>query len=210
MIIFGTTGLTFTKEKGHFCCPRCGDGMDYRHKNVRCFFTLYFIPLIPMHQLGEYIECQSCQGTYHLDILDYNPGLQTSQAEAIFMVAAKQLMIAMLLADGVIDDAEVKELQATFQDLAGVQVTEQDLREEIAVIQAEGSGALELVTEFAPNLNDKGKEILLTAAFQIAVADGRIDPAEKELLEQIADRLEISKWALKGMFSEMENLKIAN
>ena len=76
MIILGTTGLTFTREKGQFHCPSCGDGVDYRHKKVRCFFTLYFVPLIPLHSLGEYVECQRCQGTYHLDILSYDPVAQ--------------------------------------------------------------------------------------------------------------------------------------
>jgi uncharacterized tellurite resistance protein B-like protein len=209
MIIVGTTGLTFTKDKGEFNCPQCGGGVDYRRKKVRCFFTLYFVPLIPMHSLGEYVECQRCQATYHLDILSWDPEAQATQAEAIFMVAVKQVMIAMLLADGVIDDDEVKELQTTFEDLAGVNVTEQDLREEIAVIQAEGSDALELVAQFAPTLNDKGKEILMTAAFQIAVADGHVDTTEKELLEQIADKLQISKWYLKGLLSELEKPAIA-
>jgi hypothetical protein len=42
--------------------------------------------------------------------------------------AMKQVMIAGLLADGVVDDQQVEELKATFEDLAGVAVTEQDLR----------------------------------------------------------------------------------
>ena len=210
MIIFGTTGLTFTKDKGQFHCPQCGGGVDYRHKNVRCFFTLYFIPLIPLHSLGEYVECQQCQGTYHYEILGWDPNAEAAHAEAIFMVAVKQVMIAMLLADGVIDDQEVRELQVTFEDLAGVAITEQDLREEIAGVQEHGFDALELVGQFAPTLNDRGKEILMTAAFQIAVADGHVDDSERALLEQIAQRLELNRFYLKGLMSELENPAITH
>ena len=210
MIIFGTTGLTFTKEQGQFYCPTCGDGSDFRHKNVRCFFTLYFIPLIPLHSLGEYVECQRCQGTYKTDILSYDPAEDGRTAQAMFMVATKQVMIAMLLADGVIDDDEVKELQTTFEELAGVEVTEQDLREEIAQIQQSGSNALQLVEEFGPSLNDKGKEILITAAYQIAVADGHFDDSERQLMQDIAEKLQISKAHLRGLLAELEQPAITN
>ena len=84
-IIFGTRGVTMNKDQGQFNCPRCGH-CDYKHKRVRCFFTLYFIPLIPMHQLGEYVECQTCQGTYQVEILQYDPSAANQNFEALFMV----------------------------------------------------------------------------------------------------------------------------
>ncbi len=209
-IIFGTRGVTFKKESGQFHCPNCGGGSDYVHKNVRRFFTLYFIPVIPLDSLGEYVECHACQGTYHVDILEYDPAASGVQVEALFMVAMKQVMIAMLLADGVIDDDEVKELKATFEDLAGVSVTEQDLREEIAAIQNEGSGAIEMVQHLAAGLNDKGKEMVITAAYQIAAADGHVDPSEQQLLEEIAVALELSQAHFLGIMSELQTTGISN
>ena len=205
MIIFGTTAITMNKDSGHFYCPQCGPDNEFRHKNVRCFFTLYFIPLIPLHSLGEYIECQRCQGTFNTNVLEYDPAETQRQEEAIFMVAAKQVMIAMLLADGIVDDSEIKELQATFEDLAGMEVTEQDLREEIALVQENNVNTLELVEKFGPSLNDKGKEILLTAAYQIAAADGYIDPSEMELMRKIGGILQLSRAHLNGLLAELES-----
>ena len=115
----------------------------------------------------------------------------------------------MLLADGVIDDDEVQELQATFEDLAGVPVTEQDLREEIAVIQQQGSGAIDLISGLAGGLNDKGKEMVITAAYQIAAADGHVDESEHRLLQEIAQTMNLSPAHLKGIMSGLENPKIA-
>ena len=203
-IIFGTRGVTFTKQQGTFYCPRCGPNHPFKHKNVRRFFTLYFIPVIPLDQLGEYVECNTCQGTYNVEILDYHPEADGVQIEALFMVAMKQVMIAMLLADGVIDDDEVRELQATYEDLSGVPVTETDLREEIAVIQNEGSTAIEMVGSLASGLNDKGKEMVITAAYQIAIADGRVDPAEQQLIQDIAEAMELSPAHLRGIMVDLE------
>lgn len=202
-IIFGTRGCTFKKDTGQFHCPSCGPS-EFVHKNVRCFFTLYFIPVIPLHQLGEYVECNSCSGTYDVKILDYDPEKEGQSTQALFMVAMKQVMIAMLLADGVIDDDEVTELQATFEDLAGVPVTEQDLREEIAEIQAKGSDAVELIKHLGPGLNEKGKEMVITAAFQIAAADGNVDASERQLLDELGAAMEVSKAHFRGMMAELE------
>ena len=53
MIIFGTRGVTFTPEKGEFFCPGCCAERSFARKSVRRFFTLYFIPLVPLDKLGE-------------------------------------------------------------------------------------------------------------------------------------------------------------
>ena len=209
-IIFGTRGVTSTKQQGQFYCPQCNGSCDYRHKSVRRFFTLYFIPVIPLDQLGEYVECQRCQGTYHLEILNYDPAAQGNQVEALFMVAMKQVMIAMLLADGVIDDSEVEELRVTYEDLSGMAITEQDLREEIEVIQQRGSDAIEMITDLGPGLNDKGKEMVITAAYQIAAADGHVDESEIQLIHQIAEAMGISSAHLRGIMVDLEQPRIAS
>lgn len=205
IIIFGTRGITSTKERGQFHCPQCRGDHPYVHKSVRRFFTLYFIPVIPLDRLGEYVECRQCQGTYHTDVLSYRPEDGAVQIQALFMVAMKQVMIAMLLADGVIDDEEIKELQATFEDLAGVEITEQDLREEIAVIQQEGSSAIEMISHLAPGLNDPGKEMVITAAYQIASADGNVDPCERQLIDELAVAMELSPAHLRGIMAGLES-----
>jgi DNA-directed RNA polymerase subunit RPC12/RpoP len=69
LIIFGSRSVTGSKGTGTFDCPRCGGDTPYDHKRVRRFFTLYFIPLIPMGTLGEYIECERCGGTYKPEVL---------------------------------------------------------------------------------------------------------------------------------------------
>lgn len=209
-IIFGTRGVTTTKEKGDFHCPQCGPGSSFKHKNVRRFFTLYFIPVIPLDKLGEYVECGQCKGTFHADILGYSPESDGTQVQALFMVAMKQVMIAMLLADGVIDDDEVKELQVTFEDLSGETISEQELREEIDLIQRTGSSAIELVQAIAPGLNDQGKEMVITAAYQIAIADGNFDPSEQMLIDAIAGAMEISATHLKGIMSDLTAPRIAS
>ena len=64
IIIFGTRGVTSTIKDGSFYCPQCDCDKNYKHKKVTQFFTLYFIPVIPLGAKGTYVECQSCRNTY--------------------------------------------------------------------------------------------------------------------------------------------------
>lgn len=53
MIIWGSKMRYKTLGEGEFYCPRCAATRRYLHKSARRFFTLYFIPLIPMKDMGE-------------------------------------------------------------------------------------------------------------------------------------------------------------
>ncbi len=70
IIIFGTRGVRSTLKQGSFYCPQCDCEKDYKHKKVTRFFTLYFIPVIPLGKIGEYVECYSCRNTYIPRIID--------------------------------------------------------------------------------------------------------------------------------------------
>tara|TARA_R110002096_G_scaffold169222_1_gene340751 strand:+ start:17552 stop:18214 length:663 start_codon:yes stop_codon:yes gene_type:complete len=210
MIIFGTRGITTTPQRGEFHCPQCGDTRAYNWKRVRRFFTLYFIPVIPLDQLGEYIECPSCQGTFDTRVLEYDPSHEAIQIQALFHASIKQVMIGMLLADGVIDDSEVAMVLQIYNELTGSELPELELREEITQIQAQQIDCLELAKHLAPTLNDNGKEITMKAAYRIAAADGTVDPSEISLLMKIGQALQLSATHVKGIMSEFQQGAIAH
>nr|HEX4313201.1 zinc ribbon domain-containing protein [Kofleriaceae bacterium] len=69
LIIFGRRTMQHTAGHGAFDCPRCGPGRQYVHKKVKRWFTLYFIPVIPLGTVGEFVECSSCAATYGTEII---------------------------------------------------------------------------------------------------------------------------------------------
>ena len=73
MIIFGTSNKSKTTGSGQFYCPNCKTTRAYERKQAKRYFSLYFIPLIPMGDLGEFVECQTCHLTYRPDILTVKP-----------------------------------------------------------------------------------------------------------------------------------------
>ena len=201
MIIFGTRGVTYSHGDGQFHCPSCGEGA-YKHKRVRRFFTLYFIPLIPLDLLGEYIECDQCAGTYQTEILSYDPSQGAAMIEAEFHTGIRKVMVLMMLADGRIDDDEVQTIQQIYSDLAGAGLPEADVRREAA--ELEGASPKACLGPMVGSLNDHGKELIVKAAFMVAIADGEFPEEEQALLAQIGEALDMSAAHYRGVLSSLQ------
>jgi hypothetical protein len=70
MIIFGTRNRFKTIKTGQFYCPHCRATRNYELKQAKRYFALYFVPLIPMGDLGEFVECQTCKQMFKPDVLN--------------------------------------------------------------------------------------------------------------------------------------------
>lgn len=199
MIIWGWRGVTSTKGQDQFHCPTCNSKMAYKHKLVRRFFTLYFIPVIPLNKQGEYIECQQCRGTYQMAVLDFDPEKAAQKFEAEFHKAIKRTMVDMMLADGVVDDEEVRTIQGTYRELTGVELSAADVQQEIRTATEENIPVQQFLGTMAGNLNDAGKEMVITAAFRVAAADGEFQDEEKAYLGEIGTALDMSPAHVSGV-----------
>jgi hypothetical protein len=69
LIICGIRVFFHTTGQGVFRCQRCGGDRNYRRRSGRRFFTLFFIPLIPLKRVGEHVQCTTCRTRYHPDVL---------------------------------------------------------------------------------------------------------------------------------------------
>jgi zinc-ribbon family len=73
MIIFGTRVRHKTLSTGQFYCPNCKTQRNYDLRRARNYFALYFIPIIPMNTVGEYVTCQTCSTNFNPDVLKMAP-----------------------------------------------------------------------------------------------------------------------------------------
>ena len=203
MIIFGTRGVTYSAEKGQFACPRCQHSQPFNHKRVRRFFTLYFIPLIPLDKLGEYVECQTCQGTYDLAVLNFDPQAESAAFEAEYQKAIKRVMVQMMLADGHIDDQEIETIREVYQKLSGVALTRIDVEGEIHDAKGDGRTVVDYLRNLAGTLNANGKEMVVRASLLVAAADGEFQREEQDFVSEVGKALEVSPAHLKGIIAEV-------
>ncbi len=203
MIIFGARGVTYTHAKGTFYCPGCDrEGVAYKHQRCRRFVTLYYLPLIPLKTFGEYIECQVCQNTYQPAVLSAT--LAEHRAfEAEFQLVIKRVMILMLLADGVIADAELEVIRRIYLRLSTVDIPMEDLRKEIEAAQEDVSDVLVYLARLGPILNPRGKELVIKSAFLVAAADDQFQDKERQLLADIGKTLELSNAEVQAILGPL-------
>lgn len=202
MIIFGTRGVTYNHAEGRFHCPRCSSEQGYHQKRVRRFFTLYFIPVIPLDLVGEYVDCDTCRSTWDLKVLEYNPAAEKKAFEAEFERAVKRVMVMMMLADGNVESSEVDRIREVYEQLANVKLTEADVHAEADKARAEKQSLDQFLQSVAARLNDNGKELVIKAAMLVAASDGNLAEAELKLLAEIARALGMSPAHFKGVLQQ--------
>ena len=203
IIIYGTRGMTSVGGQGHFHCPSCGESA-YRHKKVRRWFTLFFIPMIPLDLAGEYVECGKCYGTYDLEVLSYDPKAEMAKFEAAFHPAIRRTMVMMCLADGVVDPEEVAVIREVYSKISGVELSEDDVREEIAEAMTDTRSVQDYLRAGIGMFNLKAKELILKAAYFVAAADGEFQAEEQKLLNNIGAALQMTKTQYQNVIDSLQ------
>jgi uncharacterized tellurite resistance protein B-like protein len=203
MIIFGTTGIKSTIKSGDFHCPQCEQSKPYRHRKVTKFFTLYFIPLIPLGSAGEYVECGTCKGTYIPRVLNNTKSANSEEFMATYEKAIRHSMVLIMLADGVIDDNEKTQVLKIINKFGKNDLTMTQLERYIEVVKKEKQDVATYLKKVGPSLNEHGKEVIIKCAISVAAADGNIDKTELQMINDMSKAMQMSASHLKGIFSEM-------
>src|SRR5260370_9348890 len=92
-IIWGFRVLYRPLGGGAFHCRKCGGDRQYRHRAGRRFFTLFFIPVIPLAKTGEHVQCTTCKTRYVMDVLSLPTAAQMQAALPVGMRAAAAAML---------------------------------------------------------------------------------------------------------------------
>lgn len=186
MIVYGTRGLKSRVSTGQFYCPQCAETRSYTWYKVRKWFTLYFIPLIPLDVAGEYLECPTCSGTFgteaqHHDAEHY--AAEDSKFQAEFHIAMKTTMILTMLSDGKIEPQEQEMIRGYFGQLTGRDYPMQELDSDVSRLQSANLGMKDYLADISARLNDTGKAMVFQANVLVAQADGEISREEEALLK---------------------------
>jgi len=197
LVIYGTTGLTSTADTGAFYCPNCAGQQHYEMRQVRRFFTLYFIPLIPLDVIGRFVKCGGCGSEYQESVLQYDPQAQQQS----FFDELKRVMILMAIADRGVDAAEVAAIQQNYQDLTGNTISEAEISQDAQLAISAGATASGYAAQIADELADEGKAVVVQVAFAVASAGGNLPPEKQAQLQQLPAALGISEDFFKQVIS---------
>lgn len=202
MIIFGTRGVKSTIKSGDFHCPQCQNSKPYRHRKVTKFFTLYFIPLIPLGSAGEYVECGSCKGTFIPRVLENHPE-KKEEFMAVYEQAIKHSMVLIMLADGEIDENEMNQVLAIFNKFGNKEIDLAQLSDYVKQVENEKEDVTTYLKKVAGYLNEHGKETVIKCGLSVAAADGNIDDSELKMIIEMGKALDMTALHVKGIINEM-------
>ncbi len=68
IIIFGSKVRYKTLSTGQFYCPHCKAQHAYELRQARNWFSMYFIPVIPLNKIGEFVTCLTCGTNFQADV----------------------------------------------------------------------------------------------------------------------------------------------
>jgi hypothetical protein len=187
LIIWGLRVVYHTIAQGVFYCRKCGGDRNYRHRAGRRFFTLFFIPIIPLNKTGEHVQCLTCKTGYVTDVLRLPTAAQMQAA----LPAGVRAMISVMLRAG--DPGCVPARRRAIEMAAG------------AGAQGYGDAALDAdlaqppATARAPiatlggQLKPEAREWYLAELVRIALADGPLTGAERAAADAVAVELDMTQ-----------------
>lgn len=197
MIIWGWRSVKTVHGTGEFLCPRCGVDTPYQHLHYRRWFTLFFLPIIPLNVLGSCIECTRCKGQFTeavlaaptLGIFEHHQGLANRAAIAHLASLARPL-------DSAVEDAAVAVASAA----AGVRP---DYDRNALHVDVRAFATADAVTPYlraiAEPMTVAGREDFLRRMSRLVDGLPHRVPEMDRAMEMFADALDISRAHLVGI-----------
>lgn len=202
MLIIGSTQLTFTKGTGTFHCPNCNHSNSYRWRHKREFLTVYFVPLIPLQKVGEFVECAACRQTFDTKVAE----MSADEIRAMHRQATVELirrgLVVIVAADNQVTEDELQAVRDFAQAHRLPEVSrEQILREAAAVRQSE-MNVLEYISHVAEQLSDEDKDLLVQHAFLAATAGGDLSGSRQEILKNLPAAIGVPEWRFRNVIEQ--------
>ncbi|MFT4623427.1 MAG: tellurite resistance protein [Myxococcota bacterium] len=193
--VFGMHPIPRLLGEGSFECPNCRQNAGYEHTETRRWFAIG-VPLVPLQRLGDWIRCTTCNSTFSPDVLE-RPPVDSSA----FRGAVLQAMVAMMTVDGWIDDSEIQVLRDVYLRVVREELDESAVRKEIAAAETKETPLEDALTQARAELNAAEKELVVQAAYRVAMADGTFAREEKNLLRRVALSLGYNEQWMRNFLS---------
>jgi hypothetical protein len=199
LIIFGLRVVLFTVGTGTFHCPSEGGDRAYKRRQGRRFFTLFFIPVIPLGKVGgEFVECSTCRTRYTLAVLN----APTAADLAVMPARLLRTAISQVLRSGDVTNAAAREravtvVRAAGDDIYTTDVLDADLVRPFDEVRREMSG-------YSSALAPEARERFLHEAAQIALIDGPLSVSERETLRAVGTDLALTEVQINALIELAE------
>ncbi|MFG1999652.1 zinc-ribbon domain-containing protein [Spirillospora sp. NPDC048911] len=198
LLIFGLSVFFRTVSEGSFHCPQCGGDRNYRRRAGRRWFTLFFVPVIPLNRVGEAVECRTCRTRFGVSVLRTPTALQMAAALPAGMRAAATLVLrAGDPADEAARDLAVEAVRGYGEERYDEDDVAADLQLRVEFLEEE-------VARAGAQLAVEAKEWFLSQAVRVGLAGGPLTENERRTLHRVAQLLGMSRAHALGVIVTTE------
>ncbi len=189
LILFGEQKIVRIAGEGKFPCPVCEGTRRYEHIRGRNVFSIFFIPLLPLEEVSNYVECQNCGNSFHPGIIDEKSGTNDGE-EPEYWRGARRIMVQIIRNYGAGGQA-VNKVQEIYKEITSAELSEQEVRDEMLAVQNDERHVLDHIKKLSRGLNDPGKQRIIMAAFLMLSMYGELRHEEKVMMNQLGASLDV-------------------
>lgn len=201
MIFIGTMNWASTRMKGMFNCPNCENTEQFRLRSSRPFLTIYFIPLIPIGGLEEFVQCSRCKNSFETVVLTNrmvaSSVSSTSEigpsTEVPFEDDLLRVIALMMLEDGHVSENEIKVARRLYENITEENLSREHLGQVCSQAKLHRMNTTGFLTTAAARRTHDEKLLLVQAMFGVASADGEISPGRMQSLLHTQEVLDLDE-----------------
>jgi zinc ribbon protein len=201
-IIFGFRVFYRTVAEGTFYCRKCGGDRQYMHRVGRRWFTLFFIPVIPLNRVSETIQCATCKTRYVMDVLN-QPTAAQKQAELQSAMPAgmRAAAVAMLRAGDQGNPAARQQAVSAITGAGAGGYSEAALEADLSEPDDSLKAALGQV---GTQLKPEAREWYLADVVKIGLADAPLTDSERAAVLTVGSDLGMTQAQVLGVIAMTE------
>ena len=198
LIILGLRVFYWTMAQGMFYCRRCGGDREYRHRAGRRWFTVFFLPIIPLNRVGEHVQCTTCRTRYVTEVLS-QPTTARMQAA---LPAGMRAAVSAMLRSG--DPSSPVSRQRAIEAVIGSGVPDYDEAMLNADLMQPFEAIRPALNQVGTQLTIQAREWYLAEVIRIALADGPLSETERQAALAIGADLGMTQAQVIGVVAMTE------
>lgn len=178
-----------------FACPTCRVDRDGVLLGLRRWFTIFFLPVIPMGQAGQVVRCDTCGSTFDPAVLDQPTGATLAEVHH----AAVRVLTALLVGAGDPGDGPLR--QRAVASIGSVVAGYDDATLTADLQALDPAQAPHYVLPLADALDLGARERFLAELARVATADGAPTAGQRALLDEIGRALGLTPAHVAGVIA---------